>query len=95
MTSGGKFCIILDRVAIVEYEMDGALFCVQEFVRSPHFIHRNFFSDSGVSMLTEPAALCDNIMTSAIYGAWSQEGTTSRSQMISDLCAYVNWPVDR
>ena len=32
--------------------------CVQDFVMSPHFTQRNFFSDSGIAMLAESEAIC-------------------------------------
>ena len=44
-TSGEKFSIRLDRITIKEEEVFGVLLCVQDFVRSPHFTQRSFFSN--------------------------------------------------
>ena len=64
VSSGEKSSVNLDRVPKAEDEVRGALLCVQDFVRSPHFTERDFLSDSGVGMLTESAAICESITTS-------------------------------
>ena len=76
--SGEKFIISLERVMIAEDEVRGALLCVQDFVRRPYFTQRNYFSDSGVAMLTESAAVCDSITSSAVFGPWCHVETKSR-----------------
>ena len=45
LTYGGRFIISLDRVMNCEDEVQSAILCVQDFVRSPHFTQRSFFSD--------------------------------------------------
>ena len=67
VTSGEQFVINLDRVMIRQDEVRGALLCVQGFVRSQHSTQRNFFSDSGVTMLAESAAICDSITNIAVF----------------------------
>ena len=79
---------------ISEDEVRGALLCVHDFVRSPHFTQRNFFSDSGVTMLAESAAICDSITNSAVFGPWSCVETASRSQVVDEVCACVNRAVE-
>ena len=79
---------------ISEDEEPGALLCVQDFVRSPHFTQRNFFSDSGVTMLAESAAICDSITNSAVFEPRSRVETASRSQVVDEVCACVNQAVD-
>ena len=64
MTSGDKFTINLVRIAIKEEEVRGVLLSVQDFVTSPHFTQRNFFSESGVTILSEAAAISDRIASS-------------------------------
>ena len=76
-------------------EVRGALLCVQDFVKSPHFSQRNFFSDSGVAMLAESAAICDNITNSAVFEPWSHLQTASCSQVVAQVCACVKKAVDR
>ena len=65
------FTINLDRVAINKEEVRGVLLCVQDFVRSPHFTQRNFFSETGLAMLSESVAIADSISSSPVYAPWS------------------------
>ena len=95
VTCGGRFIINLDRVMICADEVHSAILCVQDFVRSPHFTQRNFFSDSGIAMLAESAAISDRITKSAVFEPWSQVKTTSRSQVVADVCGCVNEALDR
>ena len=95
LTFGEKFVINLDRVMIREDEVRGALLCVQDSVRNPHFTRRNFFSDSGVTMLAESAAICDSITNSAVFEPWSHVETASHSPVVAEVCACVNQAVDR
>ena len=85
VTCGGRFLINLDRVMICEDEVHRAILCVQDFIRSPHFTQRNFFSDSRITMLAESAAISDKITHSAFFEPWSQVETTSRSQVVADV----------
>ena len=80
---------------ISEDELHGALLCVQDFVRSPHFTQRNFFSDSGVTIMTESAAICDSITNSAPFEPWSHVESASRSQVVAEAFGCVNRAVER
>ena len=95
LTRGERFIINLDRVMICEEEVQSAILCVQDFVRSPHFTQRSFFSDSGIAMLTESAAISDRITHSAVFEPWSHVETTSRSQVVADVCGSVTEALDR
>ena len=95
VTCGGRFIINLDRVMICEDEVHSAILCVQDFIRSPHFTQQNFFSDSGIAMLAESASISDRIMHIAIFEPWSHVETTSRSQVLADVCGCVNEALDR
>ena len=95
VTCGGRFIISLDRVMICKDEVQSAIFSVQDFVRSPHFTQRSFFSDSGIAMLTESAAISDRITHSAVFEPWSHVETTSRSQVVADVCGCVSEALDR
>ena len=86
-TQGEEFTISLDRVAIKREEVRGVLFCVQDFVWSPHFTQRNFFSETGLTMLSESAAIADSNMSSPVYAPWSVVESASANQVITDLCA--------
>ena len=80
---------------IHEHEVGVALLCVQDFVRNPHFTQRNFFSDSGVTMMAESAAICDSITNSAVSEPWSHVETASCSQVVAELFVCVNQAVDQ
>ena len=67
--------------------MRGVLFCVQDFVQSPHFTQRSFFSETGLTMLSESVAIADSITSSPVYATWSVVESASASQVITDLCA--------
>ena len=95
VTCGGRLLINLDQVIICEDEVQSAILCVQDFVRSLHFTQRNFFSDSGIAMVAEFAALSDRITHSAVFEPWSHVETTSRSQVVTDVCGCVNQALDR
>ena len=90
VTCGGLFINNLHRVMICEDEVHSANLCVQEFTRSPHLTQRNFLSDSGIAMLAESAAISDRITHSAVFEPWSHVETTSRSQVVADVCGCVN-----
>ena len=95
VTCGGRFIINLDRVMICADEVHRAILCVQGFVMSPHFTQRNFFSDSGIAMLAESAAISDKIAHSAVFEPWNHVETTSRSQVVADVCGCLNEALDR
>ena len=80
---------------ICEGEVRGALLCVLGFVRSPHFTQRNFFSDSGIAMLAESAAICDSITSSAVFEPWSHVEFANCSHVVAEIYACVNQAVDR
>ena len=82
------------RVMIPEAEVRGTLLCVQDSARSPHFVRRNFFSDSEIAMLAESATISDSITSSAVFEPWSHVETASCSQVVAEVCACVNRAVD-
>ena len=92
---GEDFTISLDRVAIKKEEVCGLLLCVQDFVRSPHFTQKNFFSETGLVMLSESVVIADGITSSPVYAPWSVMESEPVSQVITDLCACRDWVVLR
>ena len=46
-------------------------------------------------MLTESAAMSDGITQSAVFEPWSHVETTSRSQVVADVCGCVSEAIDR
>ena len=95
VTYGRRFVISLDRVMICEDGVKSAILCVQDFVRSSHFTQRSFFSDSGIAMLTESAAVSDRITHSVVFEPWSHVETTSPSQVVAEVCGCVSEALDR
>ena len=95
LPSGEKFAVGLDRVAIREDIVRGVLLCVQDFVRDPVFTQRSFFSETGVVMLSEAAAISDSITSSSVYVPWSTVESESSARIISDLKTCFEKAVDR
>ena len=83
-----KFVVILDCVAVKEEDVRGVLLCVQDFVRSPHFTQKSFFSGCGLTMLSDSVAIAVIITSSPVYATWSVVETACASQVITDLLAY-------
>ena len=75
----------LDRVAIPENIVRGVLLCAQNFVRDPVFTQRSFFSEAGIEVLSEAAAISDSITSSSVYVPWSTVESESSARIISDL----------
>ena len=80
---------------ICESNVHSGILCMQGFIRSPHFTQRNFFSDSGIAMSAESAAISDGITHFAVFEPWSHVETTSRFQVVVDMCGCVNEVLDR
>ena len=95
LPSGEKFTVKLDWVAIREDIVRGVLLCVQDFVRDPDFTQRSFFSETGVELLSEAAAISDSITSSSVYVPWSAVETESSARIISDLKACFEKAVER
>ena len=95
LPSGEKFTVNLDRVAIREDIVRGVLLCVQDFVRDPVFTQRSFFSETGVEMLSEGAAISDSITSSSLYVPWSAVETESSARIIFDLKTCFEKAVER
>ena len=68
VASGEMFFVIIDRVLVAEDEVQGALLCVQNYFKSPHFTQWSFFLGSGIAIVTESAAISDSITISAVCG---------------------------
>ena len=66
--------------------MRGVRLCVQDFVRSPGFTQRSFFSESGLTMLSESVVIADSITSFPVCAPWSVVESASASQVITDLC---------
>ena len=95
LPSGEKFTVCLDRVAIPENTVRGVLLCVQDFVRDPAFTQRSFFSEAGVEVLSEAAAISDSITSSSVYVPWSSVESESSARICADLKTCFEKAVER
>ena len=95
MTSGERFTVNLNQVAIREEVVRGVLLCVQDFVRDPLFTQRNFFSETGVTTLSQAAAIYDSITCSSVYAPYSQVDSELSGWIITDLTTYFGKALDR
>ena len=75
--------------------MRGVLFCVQDFVRDLLFTQRNFFSESGVTLLSEVGSISDSITSSSVYAAWSKFKSKSFGQGFGDVNTCFGRALDR
>ena len=60
---------------------------MQDFVQSPHFTQRSFFSESGLTMLSESVAIADSITLNPVFAPWSFLESACASQVHTDLSA--------
>ena len=95
LPSGEKFTVELDRVAIRKDVVRSVLLCVQEFLRDPVFTQRSFFSETGVAMLSEAAAISDSVTNSSVYVPWSTVESELSARIIADLKSCFEEVVER
>ena len=95
VTSGERFFFHLDRVVIREEIVRSVLLCVQDFVGDPFFTQRNFFLETGVTMLSEASAISDCIISSSVYAPWSEIDSELSGQGIGDAKICFEKALDR
>ena len=64
------FTVSLDGAAIDLEKVKVAVPCMQDFVRHPLFTQRNFFCETGISMLNTAVAAADAVRHSSEFDAW-------------------------
>ena len=89
------FTVIVDRVASREEVVHGVMLCVQDFVRDPVFTQRSVFSETGVAMLSEAAAISDSITSSTFYAPSSEVESKLSGPIIADLETCFERALDR
>ena len=60
----------LNGVAIDHQQVKGAVACVQDFVRYTLFTQRNFFAETGISMLNTAVTAADAVKNSSKFDTW-------------------------
>ena len=68
------FTVSLNGVAIVLEQVKGTVACVQDFVRHPLFTQRNFFSETGISMLNTAVTAADAGRSIVRFDPWGAIG---------------------
>ena len=80
-----RFQLNLDRVTIDHRSIDSAICCVQSFVRDPLFTQRDFFSDSGISMLLCAVNVAGSVCEDSVYDSWAVISAEGYAAVVSDL----------
>ena len=80
-----RFQLNLDRVTIDHRSIDSAICCVQCFVRDPLFTQRDFFADSGISMLLSAVNVAGSDCEDSVYDPWAVISAQGYAAVISDL----------
>ena len=78
------FTASLDGVAIEHKKVNGAVACVQDFVRHLLFTQRNFFSETGISMLNTAVGAASAVRHSSEFDPWGAIGVEA-GPVIADL----------
>ena len=78
------FTVSLNGVAISHEKVKAALACVQDFLRHPLFTQRNFFSETGISMLNTAVAAADTVRHSPEIDPWGPIGVEV-GPLVADL----------
>ena len=73
------FTVSLNGVAIDHEKVRVAVACVQDFVRHTLFTQRNFFSETGISMLNTAVTATDAVQNSARIDPWGAIGVEAGS----------------
>ena len=71
-------------VAISHEKVKGAVACVPDFVRHLLFTQRNFFSETGISMLNTAVTAADAVQNSSRFHPWGAIGVEA-GPVIADL----------
>ena len=80
-----RFQLNLDRVTIDHRSIDSAICCVQSFVRDPLFTQRDFFTDTGISMLLSTVNVAGSVCEDSVYDPWAVISAEGYAAVVSDL----------
>ena len=76
--------VSLNCVAIGHEKVNGAVACVQDFARHPLIPQRNFFSETGISMLSTVVTASDAVRHSSEFDPWGAIGVAA-GPVIADI----------
>ena len=80
-----RFQLNLDRVTLDHRSIDSAICCVQCFVRDPLFTQRDFFTDSGISILLSAVNVAGSVCEDSVYDQWAVISAEGYPAVVSDL----------
>ena len=80
-----RFQLNVDRVTIDHRSIDSAICCVQSFVRDPLFIQRDFFTDSGISMLLSAVNVAGSVREDSVYDPWVVISPEGYAAVVADI----------
>ena len=80
-----RFKLNLDRVTIDHRSIYSAICCVQSFLRDPLFTQREFFTDSGISMLLSAVNVAGSVCEDSVYDPWAVISADGYAAVVSDL----------
>ena len=90
-----RFQLNLDRVINDHHSIDSAICCVQSFVRDPLFTQRDFFTDSGISMLLSAVNVAGSVCEDSVYDPWAVISAEGYAACVSDFKRAYNVVVVR
>ena len=65
------FTVSLNGVALNHRVVEKSIACIQDFVRSPRFTQRDFFSDNGISLLVSAVNVAGSIREQSTCEPWA------------------------
>ena len=80
-----QFQLNLDRVTIDHRSIDSAICCVQSFERDPLFTQRDFFTDSGISIMLSAVNVAGSVCEDSVYDPWAVISAEGYAAVVSDL----------
>ena len=80
-----RFQLNLDRITNGHHSIDSAICCVQNIVRDPLFTQRDFFTDSGISMLLSAVNVAGSVCEDSVYDPWAVISAEGCAAVVSDL----------
>ena len=80
-----RFQLNLDRVTLDHRSIDSAICCARSFVGDPLFTQRDFFTDSGISMLLSAVNVAGSVCEDSVYDPWAVISAEGYAAVVSDL----------
>ena len=79
------FTVKLNGIGLSHRFVEKSIACVQDFVRSPRFTQRDFFSDNGVNLLVSAVNAAGSMRDQSTYEPWASVLLDSYEATLVDL----------